>query len=578
MREPRAITKFPDLQQTPFTLPKTRLLVFADARGAEIPEALTVRVAEYERSLDDCNVIERLRVLDERGRPLQITSVRPDRIEFGGRIDLTFAGEGALSIGADSASVWSLELRMPSNAAEEASGWSLPLPSAPRVQFAGARVLRQEGRLIVLGETGGRGIVLNTVDRTGPGPDHGAHVAATLGIWTDWFARCPVVRDDLQDMVRDCWWVLGANIVELPGQGHARAVVPSKIGYVGLWQWDAYFIATGLRHGDLGLAREQLDLALRFPTALGQLPDVVHDDGVLASSDDLPPGDRENLRRRASAVADPAVPVPLTKPPLAAWAIAKLSECGGDPEWERRSYDVAARAQEWWFRHQDSDHDGLPEYSHPYSSGLDDSPVFDAALPVASPDLTAYLIVQDDLLARHFDERGDPERADKHRRRSARTLELLIESWDDERGFFPAVGGGKTLDSHTAVSLMPLLTGRLPEPIRDRIVAALDDPTKFATPFVVPTVAADDPDFSAERMWRGPVWVNINALIAEGLRLSGESGKARDLAERTVRLVIDGGGPHEYFNPLTGQKARTATTAFGWSAALFIDLAVGLSS
>jgi hypothetical protein len=41
--------------------------------------------------------------------------------------------------------------------------------------------------------------------------------------------------------------------------------------------------------------------------------------------------------------------------------------------------------------------------------------------------------------------------------------------------------------------------------------------------------------------------------------------------------VKHGGGPHEYFNPETGDRARTATTSFGWSAALFVDLAVSLS-
>ena len=97
-------------------------------------------------------------------------------------------------------------------------------------------------------------------------------------------------------------------------------------------------------------------------------------------------------------------------------------------------------------------------------------------------------------------------------------------------------------------------------------------------PWSVPTVAVGDPDFSAERMWRGPVWINTNALVVEGLAASGHPGRARELAERTVQLVLHGGGPHEYFNPATGEKARTATTAFGWSAALFIDLAVGLTA
>ncbi len=124
---------------------------------------------------------------------------------------------------------------------------------------------------------------------------------------------------------------------------------------------------------------------------------------------------------------------------------------------------------------------------------------------------------------------------------------------------------------------MPLLTGRLPERIVDRIVAALADPRRFGAAWSVPTVALGDPDFSPDRMWRGPVWVNTNALVVEGLRASGHPELARELAERTVALVVHGGGPHEYFNPMTGEKAATATTAFGWSAALFIDLAVQLS-
>jgi glycogen debranching enzyme len=79
-------------------------------------------------------------------------------------------------------------------------------------------------------------------------------------------------------------------------------------------------------------------------------------------------------------------------------------------------------------------------------------------------------------------------------------------------------------------------------------------------------------------MWRGPVWINTNALLVEGLTASGFPEDAEDLRERTLALVIHGGGPHEYFNPLTGEKAATATTSFGWSAALFIDLAVAASS
>jgi glycogen debranching enzyme len=117
----------------------------------------------------------------------------------------------------------------------------------------------------------------------------------------------------------------------------------------------------------------------------------------------------------------------------------------------------------------------------------------------------------------------------------------------------------------------------LPPPVAEALRAAVDDPERFALPWGLPTVAASDPDYSDERMWRGPVWVNTSMLVAEGLEASGYPERARELREQTVALVIHGGGPHEYFNPHTGKKARTATTAFGWSAALFVDLAVRLS-
>ncbi|MBN6191152.1 hypothetical protein JQN58_30260 [Aneurinibacillus sp. BA2021] len=546
-----------DLITAPFTLPRSRVLVFGEVDGVR------VHTSEYERRLSECRVLDLVEVLDADGAVLPVADVRPERIAFGAprlaapaqepgagaetqRATLTFADPATLSIGGDPG--LRVRLTRPDGRSEEhALGEGLRLRVAP-------------DRSVTV-ESG----------------DHRAALAATAHVWDDWFARCPRVRDDLQEMTAFCWWVLGANIVELPSLGDARAIVPSKIGYVGLWQWDAYFIAVGLRHGDPALAREQLDIAFRFPQPDGQLPDVVHEEGVLATSDDLPESDRANLRRAGSQIADPTAPVPLTKPPLAAWALRAVLEVEDAPDWARRQLATVVRSQDWWFAGSDLDHDGMPEYGHPYSSGLDDSPIFDGPLPTAAPDLGAYLVRQDrelaDLLSR-YEPGADVSR---FRERAEATQELLLRMWDPERGRFLAFGGGETLTSDTVVGLMPLLTGTLPEQIAGALRAAVDDPERFALPWGLPTVAASDPDFSEERMWRGPVWVNTAALVAEGLEASGFAERARQLREQTVALVIHGGGPHEYFHPRTGQKARTATTAFGWSAALFIDLAVTLS-
>jgi hypothetical protein len=537
-----------DLVSAPFTLPRSRVLVFR----AGDDEGVRVHTSEYERRLSECRVLDALTVVDAGGVVLSVTEVHPARVTFGGVSTLTFADPSTLSIGPSSGSATAaglrVRLRRPDGDVEEH-----PLDAGIRLHIAGDRAVSVE-----LG-------------------DHAAALAATEAIWTDWFAKCPVVRGDLQEMTAFCWWVLGANIVELPSLGEARAIVPSKIGYVGLWQWDAYFIAVGLRHGDPELAREQLDIAFRFPQADGQLPDVVHELGVLATSDDLPESDRANLRRAGSQIADPSAPVPLTKPPLAAWALRKVLEVEDAPDYARTQLARIVRSQDWWFAGSDLDHDGMPEYGHPYSSGLDDSPIFDGPLPTTAPDLGAYLVRQDRELASLL-ERYEPS-ADvaRLRERATTTQELLLHMWDAERGRFLAFGGGEPQLSDTVVGLMPLLTGTLPAPIAETLRAAVDDPARFALPWGLPTVAASDPDFSDERMWRGPVWVNTSMLVAEGLEASGYPDRARELREQTVALVIHGGGPHEYFNPHTGQKARTATTAFGWSAALFIDLAVQLS-
>ena len=543
MSIPDRVSPFLDLVSAPFTLPGSRILVFRDAA---VPDALTIRLAEYERDLDDCVLVRTLRVLDGEGHVAPVSTVHPDRIAFGGTdVTVTFDGPAALSVGGGG--VWSVEVGLPSDGAPTLYSSA---DGAVRISADGVSPVPAEAHEIAL--------------------------AATTAVWDEWFARTPAVRDDLADMTAFCWWVLGANIVSLPGRG-ARAVVPSKIGYVGLWQWDAYFIASGLRHGHPELAREQLELAFAYPTADGQLPDVVHDEGVLASSDDLPPGDRENLRRAGSAIADPSAPIPLTKPPLAAWALRRLEGFVDDPAFFDRAWEVVARSQEWWFAHSDLDGDGMPEYGHPYSSGLDDSPVFDAELPVASPDLAAYLILQDDLLAARARSVGEAAGAARYAARASRTLGLLEGMWDDASGYFRSSGAGTPIAAETAVSLLPLLTGRLPGRYVTGIVAALSDPDRFATTWSVPTVARRDAHYSDERMWRGPVWVNVNALLAEGLAVSGHASRARELIEETLRLVVHGGGPHEYFNPTTGEKARTATTAFGWSAALFVDLAVSVS-
>jgi glycogen debranching enzyme len=78
-------------------------------------------------------------------------------------------------------------------------------------------------------------------------------------------------------------------------------------------------------------------------------------------------------------------------------------------------------------------------------------------------------------------------------------------------------------------------------------------------------------------MWRGPVWVNINYIFVEALRQVGEHSLADILLQKTLDLIMDQPGIHEYYHAESGEPPPTAAEAFGWTAAVFIDLAIQAS-
>ena len=143
------------------------------------------------------------------------------------------------------------------------------------------------------------------------------------------------------------------------------------------------------------------------------------------------------------------------------------------------------------------------------------------------------------------------------------------------------LGTGKgqegTLGAGNHFRLYPLWTGQLLDHIRDRLIAHLTDPAEFWGEYAIPTVARNDPHFAPETMWRGPVWANINYFFVEALEQVGERELAHTLRDRTLELVMSQPSIHEYYNSETGQPPATAADTFGWTAAVFIDLAIQAS-
>jgi hypothetical protein len=137
-----------------------------------------------------------------------------------------------------------------------------------------------------------------------------------------------------------------------------------------------------------------------------------------------------------------------------------------------------------------------------------------------------------DILGDLASEFGDDELAGRCHAEAKRTSDaILTKMWIDEQGRFNSLyidadGIEKASIANTVQNLFPLLLRDLPADKVDFIADQLADENKFFTPFTIPTVARDDPQFcptfDADLMWRGPIWGFTNWFLLEGLELHGQ--------------------------------------------------------
>lgn len=377
--------------------------------------------------------------------------------------------------------------------------------------------------------------------------------------WHRWMERAPAVDEAYRKHYYYAWWVMGNNLLAPQGFFRRESVAPSKAHYVGSWQWDNYFHALAFRYTDGDLAGDQIKFMLDHQLADGMIPDAIYDEGAITHLE-IP------------------VVAAVTKPPIAAWVAMHVYNTTGDTALLQEIYDPLVRNNNWWFGINDDDSDGIVQYSHPFSSGLDDSPLWDEGMPIEAVDLNTYLCIQQESLGQMARVLGREREAAMWERKAKTLAHRMIDHfYDANDGLFWFQKEHERINVLTPFSMYPLWTGQLPQRINDQLVAHLTNPDQFWTTHPLPTVAMCDTKHDSHQMWRGPVWININHIFVEALQRTGYKALARDLAERTMQLVMGQSDIYEYYNPLTGEAPPKAAPMFGWSASCFIDLAIRMS-
>ena len=86
--------------------------------------------------------------------------------------------------------------------------------------------------------------------------------------------------------------------------------------------------------------------------------------------------------------------------------------------------------------------------------------------------------------------------------------------------------------------------------------------------YIFSSIKPNHKSFEEKRYWRGPIWINCNWIIYQGLKNKDKSF-SNLIRNKTINL-LNKKGFHEYYN----YKNGTAMGAynFSWSAALYLDL------
>jgi neutral trehalase len=399
---------------------------------------------------------------------------------------------------------------------------------------------------------------------------------------------------------------------------HDGYTIPSATLYPYQWNWDSAFIALGLAHVDPAAAKRELRTLLGSMWPNGMVPQIafwVDAEGYFPGPDEWDAG------------TDDVQTSGITQPPMLVPAARHVYEVTGDDDFRDELLPLLDQHLSWWVDERSFDGDTV-YVRHPWATGMDDSPAWLSVLESFEPsdiaddldyvredrksedlseqrptdwDYDRYValvrqgkaldwdearlrqecpfLVEDVLtnsifvrgcedLAALYASAGDDDKASEWRRQAEHSRAGMRERlWDEEMGTFVSYDrvNDRPLRVNSVAGLVSVFGevptneqfGRLRENLRENFLGY-----DYACPSYV------GPEMDLDRYWRGPVWMNVNWLLVDGLRRYG----ATDLADRIEAdslELLEREGFREYFNPETG--AGRGSDRFSWSAALYLD-------
>lgn len=393
-------------------------------------------------------------------------------------------------------------------------------------------------------------VLVVTEELVAPRSDPRASIAAASGLpsFEEFLTAGPEAPVELASARELAAYVMWSSIVAPAGLVGRRSMYMSKNWMTNVWSWDHCFNAMALP-GLPGLAADQFLTMFDHQAADGRLPDSFND-----------------ATRTYTFV----------KPPIHGWALAHMWDRGMvDANWLEAAYQPLVAWTEWWSRDRVLPGRTLPHYFHGNDSGWDNSTLFASGVPVEAPDLAAFLVLQQETLARMAEALGRPEDAQRWSAEAEATLAALLDQlWQGDRFVARHAVTGEVVESRSLLHLMPIVLGkRLPADVGAALLQRLQD-GGFLTEHGLATESTGSDAYESDGYWRGPIWAPSTMLIVDGLRHLGEDDLADTIA-RSFCQMVDRSGMAENFDALTGEGLRDR--AYSWTAGVFLVLASQLA-
>jgi len=414
----------------------------------------------------------------------------------------------------------------------------------------------------------------------------------------------------------------------LDGNWTGSYTKPAPSLYPHQWNWDSGFVAIGYSHYNQKRAQQELLSLFQAQWPNGMVPQIVFNGDALGNYFPEPDFWRVPEGRLTSGITMPPLHAI-----ACLHILKNAQDHEGALSFLRGIYPHLMSSHRYFYQYRDPNHEGLVYIRHPWESGIDNSPNWDGPLKrikidrsklpeyerkdlkhgvpaderPSDDDYDRYVYLVDLFRKKHYDEHAiyeacpflvqDPLFNSILCRADQALLEIAAElredtheirEWSEQTkrsiatklwcepcsAFDPYdLVGQDHIHGATVAGFMPLFAGAASKDQAETLYGYMNSIHFCALHqgncFTIPNFDMTHEAFDSKNYWRGPVWININWLLSQGLKRYGYAAKA-DAMKRDIMQLPTRFGFHEYFDSVSGNGH--GSKAFSWTAALFLDI------